>query len=105
MTGYALSQEARTRMETMVRTNDGFEIAEVDMKLRGPGDIQGTQQSGTPVFRISNLTKDGDILQLARNAAIQLLQHDPELAQPENIPTRIHLHNEMKDRPNWARVS
>ena len=50
MTGYALGSEARTRMETMVRTNDGFEIAEVDMKLRGPGDIQGTQQSGKPIF-------------------------------------------------------
>ncbi|MCF8258091.1 MAG: ATP-dependent DNA helicase RecG [Flavobacteriales bacterium] len=105
MTGYALSQEARTRMETMVRTNDGFEIAEVDMKLRGPGDIQGTQQSGTPVFRISNLAKDGDILQLARNAAIALLQDDPELEKRDNYPTRIHLLSEMKDRPNWARVS
>jgi len=105
MTGYALSQEARTRMETMVRTNDGFEIAEVDMKLRGPGDIQGTQQSGTPVFRISNLTKDGEILQLARNAAIALLQDDPDLEKRDNYPTRIHLLTEMKDRPNWARVS
>ena len=105
MTGYALSQEAKTRMETMVRTNDGFEIAEVDMKLRGPGDIQGTQQSGTPVFRISNLTKDGAILQLARNTAIQLLQDDPELKNPQNATTRHHLLSEMKDKPNWARVS
>ena len=105
MTGYALSQEAKTRMETMVRTNDGFEIAEVDMKLRGPGDIQGTQQSGTPVFRISNLTKDGAILQLVRNTAIQLLQDDPELKNPQNATTRHHLLSEMKDKPNWARVS
>jgi len=105
MTGYALGQEARTRMETMVRTNDGFEIAEVDMKLRGPGDIQGTQQSGTPVFRISNLAKDGDILQLARSAAIALLQDDPELAKPENVWTRHHLLNDLKGSVNWARVS
>jgi len=105
MTGYALGQEARTRMETMVRTNDGFEIAEVDMKLRGPGDIQGTQQSGTPVFRISNLAKDGDILQLARSVAIALLQDDPELARPENAWTRHHLLNDLKGSVNWARVS
>jgi ATP-dependent DNA helicase RecG len=105
MTGYALGQEARTRMETMVRTNDGFEIAEVDMKLRGPGDIQGTQQSGTPVFRISNLAKDGDILQLARSAAIVLLQDDPELAKPENIWTRHHLQSDLQGSVNWARVS
>ncbi len=105
MTGYALGQEARTRMETMVRTNDGFEIAEVDMKLRGPGDIQGTQQSGTPVFRISNLTKDGEILQMARSAAIALLQDDPELSKAENAWTRHHLLNDLKGSVNWARVS
>ena len=105
MTGYALGQEARTRMETMVRTNDGFEIAEVDMKLRGPGDIQGTQQSGQPIFRISNLSKDGQILQAARNAAIDLLSDDPKLEKRENALTKHQLIKEMKDRPNWARVS
>ena len=105
MTGYALGQEARTRMETMVRTNDGFEIAEVDMKLRGPGDIQGTQQSGQPIFKISNLSKDGQILQAARSAAIDLLSEDPKLSSRENALTKHHLIKEMKDRPNWARVS
>ena len=105
MTGYALGPEARTRMETMVRTNDGFEIAEVDMKLRGPGDIQGTQQSGKPIFRISNLSKDGQILQAARSAAIDLLSEDPKLEKRENALTKHHLIKEMKDRPNWARVS
>lgn len=105
MTGYALGEEARTRMETMVRTNDGFEIAEVDMKLRGPGDIQGTQQSGTPVFRISNLAKDGEILQLARSTAILLLQEDPELTRPENAATKHHLEKDLKGSVNWARVS
>jgi ATP-dependent DNA helicase RecG len=105
MTGYKLGEEARTRMETMVRTNDGFEIAEVDMKLRGPGDIQGTQQSGTPVFRISNLTKDGEILQMARSAAIALLQDDPELSKAENAWTRHHLLSDLKGSVNWARVS
>lgn len=105
MTGYALGQEARTRMETMVRTNDGFEIAEVDMRLRGPGDIQGTQQSGKPIFQITNLSKDGQILQLARNAAVDLLSDDPKLEKRENALTKHHLVKEMKDRPNWARVS
>lgn len=105
MTGYALGQEARTRMETMVRTNDGFEIAEVDMKLRGPGDIQGTQQSGKPIFRISNLSKDGQILLAARSAAVDLLTDDPDLNKPQNALTKAHLIKEMKDRPNWARVS
>ncbi len=105
MTGYALGQEARTRMETMVRTNDGFEIAEVDMRLRGPGDIQGTQQSGQPIFKISNLSKDGQILQAARSAAIDLLTDDPKLQKRENALTKHHLIQEMKDRPNWARVS
>ncbi len=105
MTGYALGQEARTRMETMVRTNDGFEIAEVDMKLRGPGDIQGTQQSGQPIFKISNLSKDGQILQAARSAAIDLLSADPKLGKRENALTKHYLIKEMKDRPNWARVS
>lgn len=105
MTGYALGQEARTRMETMVGTNDGFEIAEVDMKLRGPGDIQGTMQSGKPIFQITNLSKDGQILAAARNAAIDLLKDDPELEKRENALTKHHLIKEMKDRPNWARVS
>ncbi|MFT4545140.1 MAG: ATP-dependent DNA helicase RecG [Polaribacter sp.] len=105
MTGYKLGQEARTRMETMVRTNDGFEIAEVDMKLRGPGDIQGTQQSGQPLFKISNLSKDGQILQAARSAAIDLLSEDPNLEKRENALTNHHLVQGMKNRPNWARVS
>lgn len=105
MTGYALGQEARTRMETMVRTNDGFEIAEVDMRLRGPGDIQGTMQSGKPIFQITNLSKDGQILAAARNAAIDLLSDDPKLEKRENALTKHHLVKEMKDRPNWARVS
>lgn len=105
MTGYALGQDARTRMETMVRTNDGFEIAEVDMRLRGPGDIQGTQQSGQPIFRISNLSKDGQILQAARSAAIDLLTDDPKLEKRENALTKHYLVQEMKNKPNWARVS
>ena len=105
MTGYKLSADARLRMETMVRTNDGFEIAEVDLRLRGPGDITGTQQSGVMEFKIADLAKDGAILELARKAAIELLKKDPELSLPENAITGKMLENKMKGRSDWSRVS
>ena len=84
MTGYKLSNDSRTRLETMVRTNDGFEIAEVDLKLRGPGDIMGTQQSGVLNLKIADIVKDKDILQQARFYAKQILANDPSLSKPEN---------------------
>ncbi|MBT8259790.1 MAG: ATP-dependent DNA helicase RecG, partial [Bacteroidia bacterium] len=74
----------KKRMQTMVRTNDGFEIAEVDLQLRGPGDIMGTQQSGVLNLKIANIVKDKDILQHARYTAKQILKNDPSLSQPEN---------------------
>jgi ATP-dependent DNA helicase RecG len=105
VTGYKLSAEAKLRMETMVRTNDGFEIAEVDLKLRGPGDITGTQQSGVVNLKIADLVKDGPILELARQSAAELLHRDPELMLPENkIAGRI-LSNKMNRRSDWSRVS
>ncbi|MCK0179974.1 ATP-dependent DNA helicase RecG [Flavobacteriaceae bacterium S0862] len=84
MTGYKLSNDSRTRLETMVRTNDGFEIAEVDLKLRGPGDIMGTQQSGVLNLKIADIVKDKDILQQARFYAKRVLSSDPSLTLPEN---------------------
>jgi len=84
MTSYKLSTEAKTRLETMVRTNDGFELAEVDLKLRGPGDLMGTQQSGVLNLKIADIVKDNDILQLARNYAMHILKDDPSLNQEEN---------------------
>ena len=84
MTGYKLSNDSRTRLETMVRTNDGFEIAEVDLKLRGPGDIMGTQQSGVLNLKIADIVKDKDILQQARFYAKRLLSIDPTLTLSEN---------------------
>ncbi len=85
MSSYKISNESKKRLETMVRTNDGFEIAEVDMKLRGPGDIEGTQQSGIGFdLKIANLGKDGEILQLARNVAMEVLEKDPGLQANEN---------------------
>ena len=78
MTGFKLSKDARTRLETMVRTNNGFEIADIDLKLRGPGDLMGTQQSGVLDLLIADLAKDGRILSESRAAAQAILADDPE---------------------------
>lgn len=85
MTSFKLSSDAKTRLETLVRTNDGFEISEADLKLRGPGDIMGTQQSGVLQLKIADIMKDGDILKIARSYAWQILKQDPILENPENI--------------------
>lgn len=84
MTSHKLSANSKTRIETMVRTNDGFEIAEVDLRLRGPGDIMGTQQSGILNLKIADIIKDNDILQLSRYHAKTVLKTDPSLTLPEN---------------------
>ena len=84
MTSHKLSQDSRTRIETMVNTNDGFEIAEVDLKLRGPGDLMGTQQSGVLNLKIANIVKDKDILVRARHEANKLLKSDPALQEVQN---------------------
>ncbi|WAC02176.1 ATP-dependent DNA helicase RecG [Lacinutrix neustonica] len=84
MTSHKLSENSKTRLQTMVSTNDGFEIAEVDLRLRGPGDIMGTQQSGVLNLRIADIIKDNDILKLARQHAKLLLEKDPSLGHAEN---------------------
>ena len=84
MTSHKLSSDAKTRLETMVSTSDGFEIAEVDLKLRGPGDLMGTQQSGVLNLKIADIVRDNQILQSARFYAKKLLTEDPELKMPEN---------------------
>src|SRR5690606_34290765 len=90
---YKLTKESKLRLETMVRTNNGFEIADMDLKLRGPGDLMGTQQSGVLDLLIADLGKDGKILQAARDAAIVLLNEDPELQTPRNANIRQQLIN------------
>jgi ATP-dependent DNA helicase RecG len=105
MTGNKLSSDARLRMETMVRTTDGFEIAEVDLKLRGPGDLAGTQQSGVVDLKIADISKDGAILELARKAAIGLLKQDPQLSKPENRITGKILNEKLQEKGDWSRVS
>jgi ATP-dependent DNA helicase RecG len=105
MTSYKLSQDAKTRIETMCRTNDGFEVAEVDLKLRGPGDLAGTQQSGVLNLRIADLAKDQQILQLARQAATDVLNADPHLEKPNNQILNNQLKYETKTHINWSKVA
>lgn len=105
MTGHKLSAEAKTRLDTMVRTNDGFEIAEVDLKLRGPGDLMGTQQSGVLNLRIADIIKDSKILSVARNYAFQVLKEDPNLTSKENIPIRNTFAQLVKYRNIWNYIS
>ncbi len=104
MTSYKLGAESKLRMETMVRTNDGFEISEVDLKLRGPGDLDGTQQSGVMDLKIADLAKDGQILQLARSSAQAILNEDPNLASNDNQLLLKQLQNQHKDRPTWSKI-
>lgn len=89
----------------MCRTNDGFEISEVDLQLRGPGDIAGTQQSGVLNLRLADLAKDQQILQHARNAAQQVLNEDPELSLPQNKILAEQLANYGKHKVNWSKVA
>lgn len=105
MTEYKLSKEARMRLETMVRTNNGFEIADVDLQLRGPGDITGTQQSGVLDLLIADIAKDGQILQAARNAASDILEADPKLEKEENRNILRHIKSLRKAVVNWGRIS
>ncbi|MCX6227946.1 MAG: ATP-dependent DNA helicase RecG [Bacteroidia bacterium] len=106
LSGFKLSAESRKRIETMVSTNDGFEIAEVDMRLRGPGDIEGTQQSGIAFdLKISNLAKDGQILQYARDIAESILSADPSLDQTQNEILRKQLIALRKNHLNWGSIS
>jgi len=104
MTGYKLGQDSRLRMETMVRTNDGFEISEVDLKLRGPGDIEGTQQSGVLDLKLANLAQDGQILQLARQAAQSILDEDVNFELEKNKVLENELVLLQKNKPNWSKI-
>ncbi len=105
MTGNKLSSEARTRMDTMVRTNDGFEIAEVDLQLRGPGDMAGTQQSGAVNLRIADLSKDQKILQAARKDAEELLSKDLHLQKEEHLLLADYLNRKIRGGKSWSKIS
>ncbi|NDP26215.1 MAG: ATP-dependent DNA helicase RecG [Flavobacterium sp.] len=105
MTSHKLSADSKTRMETMVGTNDGFEIAEVDLKLRGPGDLMGTQQSGVLNLQIADIVRDRDILILARNYALQILKEDAPMQKPENAILRATYIELTKKKNIWNYIS
>lgn len=105
MTSHKLSSDSKTRMETMVQTNDGFEIAEVDLKLRGPGDLMGTQQSGVLNLQIADLVRDRDILALARNYALKLLKEDAGMQKPEHAALRAIFIEMTKKKNIWNYIS
>ncbi|HEY5824117.1 MAG TPA: ATP-dependent DNA helicase RecG, partial [Cyclobacteriaceae bacterium] len=105
MTSYKLGVDSKLRIETMVRTNNGFEIAETDLKLRGPGDLMGTQQSGALDLLIADLGKDGKILEQAREAAKDILNKDPELSAPIHDPIKKQVDSIKKTVVNWSRIS
>lgn len=100
-----LSNDARKRLGVMVSTNDGFKIAETDLQLRGPGDLQGTQQSGILDLKIADITKDEAILVFARKQAKELLERDPNMQQPQNKVIKIQLQTLFKDRLHWSKIS
>ena len=106
VTGYKLTEETRKRIEIMVQTNDGFEIAEADLKLRGPGDLEGTQQSGVAFdLKIADIAKDGQLLQYVREIAERLLDDDPEGMKPENQIIWQQLKELRKKNVNWSVIS
>lgn len=105
MSGFKLSDDARQRINIMTSTTDGFKIAEADLKLRGPGNIEGTEQSGVVNFRLADLSKDGQIIQTAREIALGILDDDPTLDRAEHLPLKNHLSAMLKKQKVWSRIS
>jgi ATP-dependent DNA helicase RecG len=106
MSSDKISREAAKRIEVMIRSNDGFEIAETDLQLRGPGDIEGTQQSGIPFdLKIANLGKDGQIIEYVRNIAEELLKKDPLLEEDQNLQLKNELKRLFSQKQSWSNIS
>jgi len=105
LTSDKLSKESRTRIKTMTETNDGFKISEVDMQLRGPGDILGTQQSGVVDFKKLDLVADGNIIKTAKSAVEHLIKNDPHLQNPDNFSLRNYYVKQYKGKNKWGRIS
>jgi len=105
MTGFNLTSDGRTRIETMVRTTDGFEISDVDLKLRGPGDLEGTRQSGILDLKLADIVRDEQMLRAARNIAQKLLDDDPTLVKPENQKILRYLDYLKSKKSEWAMIS
>jgi ATP-dependent DNA helicase RecG len=106
MTSFKLTQEAKKRIEAMTTTNDGFELAELDLKLRGPGDLEGTQQSGVAFdLKIANLAKDGQLLQYARTIATEIIESDTNLSKPEHQVLKAYFGKYKEKQLNWGMIS
>jgi ATP-dependent DNA helicase RecG len=106
MTSVKLSKESKQRMEVMERTCNGFEISEVDLKMRGPGDLEGTQQSGVSLnLKLTNLATDGQIVQLARDVARCVLTEDPDLMLEKNRQLNLKIQKMTKNSVNWGVIS
>jgi len=106
MTGHKISNDGLKRLKTMVDTNDGFKIAEVDLEIRGPGNLEGTQQSGLPEFKLVNLVRDTQLLQIVRNIVIDILEDDPMLEKPENfILKQFYNLQKNKTKLTWSNIS
>jgi ATP-dependent DNA helicase RecG len=104
MTGNKLSNESKQRISVMCQTNDGFVIAEEDLKLRGPGDIEGTRQSGMLNLKLADLALDGNVLEAARKTAQQTIEADETLSQPQHQPLLKFLQENSTDKI-WAKIS
>jgi len=105
MSGFKLTTEAKKRIETMIETNDGFIIAETDLRLRGPGDMEGTQQSGILNLKIADIIRDEKVLKYARNLATDIIRDDPNLEKETNTVLARHLKIMNKYRENWGLIS
>ena len=106
VTKYELSRDTRRRIDIMTETNDGFEIAEADLRFRGPGDLEGTQQSGMAFdLKLANLARDGQIVQLARDTATWILDNDPQLSHPDNAILLQRLRHLKRDEMDWSNIS
>ena len=105
MTKDKLSEESMLRIDTMVNVSDGFKLAEVDLKIRGPGDILGTKQSGILKFKLADIIYDTEILNNARLCAINILENDPRLIKKENLPIRNELSSSSNSKNLWRYIS
>jgi ATP-dependent DNA helicase RecG len=105
MTKDKLSEDSKLRIETMVKVSDGFKLAEVDLKLRGPGDMLGTRQSGMLKFKLADIIYDTEILNNARNSAIKILRDDPRLNNKENLPIRNEISSSSNSKNLWRYIS
>ena len=105
MTKYNLSQESKERVKAMVSSSDGFEIANIDLRLRGPGNMMGTKQSGLLELRFVNLAEDYDLIKKTRSVALSIIENDPKLIRLENKNISYHLNKSIKSNINWSRIS